>query len=89
MAGGWSSRGKLHTGLLSPRCRQMGSSSIDGSKRRLLQTLPRSFTRPTSGHVKNYIEPGIGGVRLDHLRVADVQAWLNRVAAQCQCCAQE
>jgi hypothetical protein len=40
-------------------------------------------------HVKNYIEPGIGGLRLDHLRVADVQAWLNRLAAQCQCCAQE
>ena len=40
-------------------------------------------------HVKNYIEPGIGALRLDHLRVADVQAWLNRLAAQCQCCAQE
>ena len=40
-------------------------------------------------HVKHYIEPGIGGLRLDHLRVADVQAWLNRLATQCQCCAQE
>src|SRR6188474_1810087 len=30
-------------------------------------------------HVKNYIEPGIGALRLDHLRVADVQAWLNRL----------
>jgi hypothetical protein len=40
-------------------------------------------------HVKNYIEPGIGALRLDHLRVADVQAWLNRLAAECQCCAQE
>jgi integrase len=39
--------------------------------------------------VKNYIEPGIGALRLDHLRVADVQAWLNRLATQCQCCAQE
>jgi integrase len=39
--------------------------------------------------VKNYIEPGIGALRLDHLRVADVQAWLNRLAAECQCCAQE
>jgi hypothetical protein len=39
-------------------------------------------------HVKNYIEPGIGAVRFDRLRVADVQAWLNRLAAQCQCCAQ-
>jgi hypothetical protein len=27
-------------------------------------------------------------LRLDRLRVADVQAWLNRLAAQCQCCAQ-
>jgi integrase len=34
-------------------------------------------------HVKNYIEPGIGALRLDRLRVADVQAWLNRLAAQC------
>jgi integrase len=39
-------------------------------------------------HVKNYIEPGIGVLRLDRLRVADVQTWLNRLAAQCQCCAQ-
>jgi integrase len=38
--------------------------------------------------VKNYIEPGIGARRLDHLRVSDVQAWLNRLAAQCQCCAE-
>jgi hypothetical protein len=40
-------------------------------------------------HVKNYIEPGIGALRLDRLRVADVQPWLNRLAAQCQCCARE
>jgi hypothetical protein len=39
-------------------------------------------------HVKNYIEPGIGAMRLNRLRVADVQAWLNRLATQCQCCAQ-
>jgi len=39
-------------------------------------------------HVKNYIEPGIGSLRLDRLRVADVQGWLNRLAARCQCCAQ-
>jgi Phage integrase, N-terminal SAM-like domain len=30
-------------------------------------------------HVKNYIEPGIGALRLDRLRVGDVQAWLNRL----------
>jgi hypothetical protein len=39
-------------------------------------------------HVKNYIEPGIGAMRLNRLRVADVQAWLNRLATQCQCCPQ-
>jgi len=39
-------------------------------------------------HVKNYIEPGIGSLRLDRLRVADVQGWLNRLAARCQCCVQ-
>ena len=39
-------------------------------------------------HVKNYIEPGIGALRLDRLRVADVQPWLNRLATQCQWCAQ-
>jgi len=32
-------------------------------------------------HVKNYIEPDIGALRLDRLRVADVQAWLNRLTA--------
>ena len=39
-------------------------------------------------HVRNYIEPGIGGIRMDRLRVHDVQAWLNRLKDQCQCCAQ-
>ena len=39
-------------------------------------------------HVRHYIEPGLGGIRLDRLRVSDVQAWLNRLPAQCQCCAQ-
>jgi hypothetical protein len=31
-------------------------------------------------HVKNYMEPGLGVLRLDRLRVADIQAWLNRLA---------
>lgn len=39
-------------------------------------------------HVRHYIEPGLGTVRLDRLRVRDVQAWLNRLPTQCQCCAQ-
>lgn len=38
--------------------------------------------------VRLYIEPGIGQIRLDRLRVRDVQSWLNRVATTCQCCAQ-
>jgi excisionase family DNA binding protein len=47
------------------------------------------LTYPTyESHVKNYIEPGLGALRLDRLRVADVQAWLNCLATQCQCCAQ-
>ena len=39
-------------------------------------------------HVRHYIEPALGGVRLDRLRVSDVQSWLNRLPAICQCCAQ-
>jgi integrase len=84
---GGSSRGKPRVGLLSPRCRQLGSSSIDGSKTRLLRIWPVTYATYKS-HVKNYIEPGIGAMRLNRLRVADVQAWLNRLATQCQCCAQ-
>jgi len=33
-------------------------------------------------------EPALGGVRLDRLRVSDVQSWLNGLPAICQCCAQ-
>ncbi len=59
----------------------------------LEDTVAPNLAPPThatyESHVKNYIEPGIGSLRLDHLRVADVQAWLNRLTAQCQCCAQE
>jgi integrase len=39
-------------------------------------------------HVRNYIAPGIGSIRIDRLRVADVQSWLNRLPSVCQCCAQ-
>jgi len=38
--------------------------------------------------VRLYIEPGIGGIRVDRLRVRDVQTWLNSLANKCQCCAQ-
>ena len=40
-------------------------------------------------HVRHYLDPGLGSIRLDRLRVADVQRWLNGLPAQCQCCAQE
>ena len=46
-AGGWSSLGKPRAGPSSPRCRQLGSSCIDGSKTRLLRIWRRSRTRPT------------------------------------------
>lgn len=39
-------------------------------------------------HVRNYIVPGIGKLRIDRLRVPDVQRWLNTLVSQCQCCAQ-
>jgi integrase len=35
-----------------------------------------------------YIVPGLGGKRLDRLQVRDVRTWLNRLRAECQCCAQ-
>ncbi|MFC7596404.1 tyrosine recombinase XerC [Terrabacter sp. GCM10028922] len=39
-------------------------------------------------HVRNYIEPGLGKIRIDRLRVSDVQSWLNVLPSQCQCCTQ-
>jgi integrase len=39
-------------------------------------------------HVRHYIVPSLGKVRLDRLKVADVQIWLNELPARCQCCAQ-
>jgi integrase len=35
-----------------------------------------------------YIIPDLGEKRLDKLTVRDVQTWLNKVRATCQCCAQ-
>jgi integrase len=35
-----------------------------------------------------YIAPELGHTRIDSLQVADVRAWLDKVAATCQCCAQ-
>lgn len=39
-------------------------------------------------HVRNYIVPALGHVRIDRLRVTDVQSWLHRLPRECQCCAQ-
>jgi hypothetical protein len=39
-------------------------------------------------HVRWYLDPGIGKIRLDRLRVSDVQSWLNGLQSQCQCRAQ-
>ncbi len=38
--------------------------------------------------VRLYITPGLGNIRLDRLRVRDVQTWMNSLAYTCQCCAQ-
>ncbi len=38
--------------------------------------------------VTHYIVPTLGSRRLDKLGVRDVQIWLNRLRATCQCCAQ-
>ncbi|GAA2375935.1 site-specific integrase [Nonomuraea africana] len=35
-----------------------------------------------------YIVPALGAKRLDKLTVRDVQTWVNKVRASCQCCAQ-
>lgn len=35
-----------------------------------------------------YILPGLGSKHVEGLQVADVQAWLNKLARTCQCCAQ-
>jgi integrase len=38
--------------------------------------------------VRRYIIPALGSKRLDKLQTRDVQAWLNKLARTCQCCAQ-
>lgn len=38
--------------------------------------------------VRLYITPVLGSKRLDRLQTSDVQAWLNKLARTCQCCAQ-
>jgi integrase len=36
-----------------------------------------------------HIVPGIGHIKIDRLRVREVQKWLNKLPGVCQCCAQE
>jgi integrase len=38
--------------------------------------------------VRRYIVPSLGPKRLDKLQTREVQAWLNKLARTCQCCAQ-
>ncbi len=38
--------------------------------------------------VRLYLEPGLGHLRLDRLKVRDVQSWFNQLQSECQCCAQ-
>lgn len=40
------------------------------------------------GSVRLYINPHLGGKRLDKLTVRDVREWLTALAVTCQCCAQ-
>ncbi|ELP69264.1 site-specific integrase [Streptomyces turgidiscabies] len=40
------------------------------------------------GSVRLYIDPHLGGKRLDKLTVRDVREWINKLAVICQCCAQ-
>jgi integrase len=37
---------------------------------------------------RRYIVPALGGTRLDQLQLRDIQTWLDQLATQCQCCAQ-
>lgn len=37
---------------------------------------------------RRFIVPGLGKKRLDRLRTAEIQTWLNRIRSTCQCCEQ-
>ncbi|MFJ6561760.1 tyrosine-type recombinase/integrase [Streptomyces sp. NPDC091412] len=41
------------------------------------------------GSVRLYINPHLGTKRIDKLTVRDVREWINKLAATCQCCAQD
>jgi integrase-like protein len=38
--------------------------------------------------IRRHISPWLGTMRVDRLQASDVQAWLGKLAARCQCCAQ-
>ena len=87
-AGGWSSLGKPRAGPSSPRLPTIGQFLHRWLEDTVAPNLAPLTHATYESHVKNYITPGIVALRLDRLRVADVQAWLNRLSVQCQCCAQ-
>jgi hypothetical protein len=39
-------------------------------------------------YIRIYLLPHLGRIKLDRLSVRDLQTWVNRIAAECQCCAQ-
>src|SRR5829696_9347388 len=87
-AGGWSSLGEPRAGPSSPKVPTIGQFLHRWLEDTVAPNLAPLTYAIYESHVKNYLTPGIGALRLDRLRVADVQAWLNRLSVQCQCCAQ-
>lgn len=39
-------------------------------------------------YIRRYVLPHLGAKKLDRLSVRDVQLWINKIAAECQCCVQ-
>ena len=39
-------------------------------------------------YIRIYLLPQLGRIKLDRLSVRDVQTWVNKIAGECQCCAQ-
>lgn len=58
-----------------------------------LSTVVEPSVRPTTyvtweALVRLYMIPGLGKRKLKALQAADIRTWLNKLASQCQCCAQ-
>src|SRR5829696_8624510 len=87
-AGGWSSLGEPRAGPSSPKVPTIGQFLHRWLEDTVAPNLAPLTYATYESHVKNYLTPGVGALRLDRLRVADMQAWLNRLSVQCQCCAQ-